>query len=66
MSYIAAGKAGAAISYALGQGAPMVAALWGVFVWKEFRGADKVSKTLLAFMFGFFIIGLALIVIAGN
>lgn len=66
LSYIAAGKAGAAISYALGQGAPMVAALWGVFVWKEFRGADKVSKALLAFMFGFFIIGLALIVIAGN
>ena len=31
-SYIAAGKAGAAISYALGQGAPMVAAVWGVFV----------------------------------
>ena len=44
----------------------MVAALWGVFVWKEFRGADKVSKALLAIMFGFFIIGLALIVIAGN
>jgi glucose uptake protein GlcU len=28
LSYIAAGKAGAAISYALGQGAPMIAALW--------------------------------------
>jgi len=33
-SYIAAGKAGAAISYALGQGAPMIAAVWGVFIWK--------------------------------
>ena len=32
-SYIAAGKAGAAISYALGQGAPMIAAIWGVFIW---------------------------------
>ena len=42
-SYIAAGKAGAAISYALGQGAPMVAAVWGVFVWKEFRGAGRLG-----------------------
>ena len=32
-SYIAAGKAGAAISYALGQGAPMAAAIWGVVIW---------------------------------
>ena len=37
LSYIAAGKAGAAISYALGQGAPMIAALWGIFIWKEFK-----------------------------
>lgn len=66
LSYIAAGKAGAAISYALGQGAPMIAALWGVFVWKEFRGADTVTKRLLGLMFVFFIIGLALIVVAGN
>ena len=54
-SYIAAGKAGAAISYALGQGAPMVAAVWGVFVWKEFKGADRKTNTLLAVMFLFFI-----------
>ena len=66
LSYIAAGKAGAAISYALGQGAPMIAALWGVFVWKEFRGADSTTKSLLTMMFGLFIIGLALIVKAGN
>ena len=66
LSYIAAGKAGAAISYALGQGAPMIAALWGVFVWKEFKGADKTTNRLLLFMFAFFIIGLALIVAAGE
>ncbi len=65
-SYIAAGKAGAAISYALGQGAPMIAALWGVFVWHEFRGAKKSTFTLLGLMFAFFIAGLALIVVAGN
>ena len=65
LSYIAAGKAGASVSYALGQGAPMVAALWGIFVWKEFKGAGRKVYTLLALMFCFFISGLALIVASG-
>ena len=65
LSYIAAGKAGAAISYALGQGAPMVAALWGIFVWKEFKGAPRSVDILLGFMFAFFISGLAAIIISG-
>lgn len=65
LSYIAAGKAGAAISYALGQGAPMIAALWGVFVWHEFKGANRTTYSLLGFMFAFFVVGLALIVVAG-
>lgn len=65
-SYISAGKAGAAISYALGQGAPMIAAAWGLFVWHEFRGSNKGTNTLLALMFVFFIAGLSLIVMAGN
>lgn len=66
LSYIAAGKAGAAISYALGQGAPMIAALWGVCIWKEFKGSDKMTYRLLALMFMCFVIGLSLIVVAGN
>lgn len=66
LSYIAAGKAGPAISYALGQGAPMIAALWGVFIWKEFKGASKQVNLLLTFMFMLFIIGLAMIVISGG
>lgn len=65
-SYIASGKAGAAISYALGQGAPMVAAIWGVFIWKEFKGAGKSTYGLLALMFAFFVGGLACIIISGN
>jgi len=65
-SYIAAGKAGAAISYALGQGAPMVAAVWGVFVWKEFRGGGRTVNALLALMFALFIAGLGLIIVAGG
>lgn len=66
LSYISSGKAGAAVSYALGQGAPMIAAIWGVFVWKEFKGADKKVYGLLGLMFILFLAGLACIVAAGN
>lgn len=65
LNLIAAGKAGAAISYGLGQGATLIAALWGVFIWKEFRNAPAGTNKLLAFMFLFFIAGIALIIIAG-
>ena len=65
LSYIAAGKAGAAISYALGQGAPMIAALWGIFIWKEFKGAPRSVDWLLGLMFLFFISGLGAIIISG-
>jgi glucose uptake protein len=61
---IASDKAGPAISYGLGQGATMIGAAWGVFVWKEFAKAPKGTNKLLAAMFTLFIIGLALIVIA--
>jgi glucose uptake protein len=64
-SYIAAGKAGAAISYALGQGAPMIAAIWGIFIWKEFKGSSSRVHVLLSLMFLLFIVGLGLIVVAG-
>lgn len=63
---IAAGKAGPAISYGLGQGATLIAALWGVFIWKEFTNAPKGTNGLLAAMFIFFIAGLCLIIYAGS
>lgn len=63
-SIIAAGKAGYAISYGLGQGATLVAALWGVFIWKEFSGA-KGTTGLLTTMFLLFLIGLGMIIYAG-
>ncbi len=65
-SYIASGKAGAAISYALGQGAPLIAAIWGVFVWKEFKDGNKATTALLSMMFLLFIAGLACIILSGN
>jgi glucose uptake protein len=61
---IASGRAGFAISYGLGQGATMVAALWGVFIWKEFRAAPAGTTKLIAAMFGCFVVGLALIILA--
>jgi glucose uptake protein len=61
---IAAGRAGFAISYGLGQGATMVAAFWGVFIWKEFRSAPKGTNALIGAMFAGFLIGLALIIVA--
>jgi glucose uptake protein len=64
LSIIAFGAAGPAISYGLGQGATMVAACWGVFVWKEFQSAPGGTNKLLAMMFASFIVGLSLIIVA--
>ena len=63
-SIIASGQAGFAISYGLGQGATMVAAAWGVFIWKEFAEAPKGTNKLLYTMFAFFLVGITLIIIA--
>lgn len=64
LANIASGAAGDAISYGLGQGATMVAAIWGVFIWKEFKEAPRGTNKLLALMFFFFVTGLALIILA--
>jgi glucose uptake protein len=65
LSIIASGKAGFAISYGLGQGATLIAALWGVFIWKEFKGASRSVNTLVFFMFLAYLAGLSLLVYAG-
>ncbi|HWB25880.1 MAG TPA: GRP family sugar transporter [Chitinophagaceae bacterium] len=65
LNLIAAGKAGTAISYGLGQGATLVAALWGVFIWKEFKYAPKGTDGLITAMFLFFVAGLGLVIYAG-
>jgi glucose uptake protein len=59
---VVAGKVtGFAISYAVGQSAPMVAALWGVLAWKEFAGAGSRAKMYLALMFFFYVIAILLV-----
>jgi glucose uptake protein len=57
---------GPAISYAIGQGATMVSAAWGVFVWHEFRGAPAGARRLIPLMFLFFLLGLSAIALAPN
>ena len=57
-------QVGPAISYAIGQGATMVSALWGVLVWKEFAGARTNVRILLTLMFILFLAGLMLVAIA--
>ncbi len=61
---LASGKAGPAISYGLGQGATIVAAIWGIYIWKEFKGAPAGTNKLLNLMFLCYIIGLSLIIIS--
>jgi glucose uptake protein len=63
---LAGDAASYAISYGLGQGATMVAAFWGVFIWREFKNAAPGTNRLLALMFALFIVGLGLIVYAND
>ncbi len=64
LNILASGQAGFAISYGLGQGATMIAAFWGVFIWKEFQNAPAGTNKLISLMFVCFILGLASIVVA--
>ena len=60
-NFVAAGLVGVPISYAIGQAAPMVAAFWGVFVFKEFRGANSTARRYLAATFVFYLLALVII-----
>lgn len=55
---------GPATSFSLGEGNTMISAVWGVFIWKEFRGANSQVKHLLALMFMLFVLGLVSISLA--
>ena len=64
VSFMGAGAANPAISYALSNAAPVVAMVWGVFVWKEFKEAPSEINKLIAAMFLLFIAGLILITLS--
>jgi glucose uptake protein len=65
LNIIASGQAGFAISYGLGQGATLIAALWGVFIWKEFKGVKGITG-LISLMFFMYLAGLVLIILSRN
>ena len=65
LAFVSGGAAGPAISYALGQGATLVSALWGILVWREFKGAPPKANLLNLAMFVLFLAGLGLIIAAG-
>jgi len=60
-NFVAASLVGVAISYAIGQASPMIAALWGVAVWGEFRGSNRMARIYLAGMFLAYVLALVLI-----
>jgi len=62
---VAGSSVGFAISYAIGQSAPLVASLWGIFVWKEFAGAKPAATRALAGMFLFYVAAIAVLSSAG-
>jgi glucose uptake protein len=55
---------GPATSFSMGEGNTMISALWGVFVWKEVRGANSRVRLYLALMFLFFLLGLTSIALS--
>ena len=61
---IASEQAGPAIAYGLGQGATLVAAIWGVFIWKEFKELPKKNAWLIPLMFLLFVAGIGTIIAA--
>lgn len=61
---LAAGQASFAVSYGLGQGATLIAAIWGVFIWKEFKAAPEIVFILIYLMFIFYLSGIASIILS--
>jgi glucose uptake protein len=59
-NFVAASLTGVAISYAIGQSAPMVAAVWGIVAWREFDGSSTRARLYLGLMFLFFILAIVL------
>ncbi len=63
-NFVSAGLVGVAISWGIASGAPMIGALWGIFLWKEFRDASREARILIAASMALYTTGIVLVAIA--
>jgi glucose uptake protein len=63
-NFVSAGKVGMAISWGVGSGAPMIGALWGIFLWKEFAGAGRNAKVLIGTSLALYASGVAAVALS--
>lgn len=63
---VSGGHLGFALSYALGQTAPVVAVLWGLCWYREFHGAPWEAFVFLCLMFTAFVVAIVLLCLGGR
>ena len=63
-NFVSAGVVGVAVSWGIGNGAPMVGALWGIFLWKEFKNGGSKAKALIALSMALYIAGVVTVAIS--
>ena len=64
LEVVVSGVTGPAISCALGHGATLVAAIWEVFIWREFKAAPRSAIPFVVQMFVGYTRGLTLVGVA--
>ncbi|MBN2578803.1 MAG: hypothetical protein JXB10_07415 [Pirellulales bacterium] len=63
-SILASGRAGPAVALGLGQACTMIAAAWGIFIWREFKSARRGTSKFLGLMFLFYFLGIGLLIVS--
>jgi len=66
VNLVSSSEVSLAVSYSIGQSAPMVAALWGVCVWKEFEGAPTASWVYMGLMFALYFAAISCIALSST
>lgn len=63
---ISGNKVGVAIAFVLGQCSAMIGACWGIFVWKDFKGAPRRTWVFIVEMFLLFFMGIVYVGLASQ
>jgi len=64
VNFLSGKLVGMAISWGIGSSASMVAALWGIFLWKEFANSGRSAKILIAVSLFCYLMGVVGVAIA--